>query len=140
MTSQEKMILRFLLTVFVVGVVIGFVRREWFGTSPQLSAEAEETSIAIASIAASNRDRYEASLTSEDGEGKNQIISAMVKVNINTAALEELVLLPGIGPALAEKIIIYRQDYGNFKSIEELKKVRGIGEKSLQRLGNLITI
>lgn len=132
--------MKFLLTVFVVGIVIGFVRREWFDTSPEPNAEAEETAVAIASIAAANRDRYETDPEADNEDWVMSTASAVTIVNINKATREELVLLPGIGPALAERIIIYRQDYGDFQSIEELSKVRGIGEKSLQRLKSLITI
>jgi competence protein ComEA len=55
-------------------------------------------------------------------------------VNINTADKETLTLLPGIGPVTAEAILAYRQANGGFKSIEELTKVKGIGEKSLAKL------
>jgi competence protein ComEA len=62
------------------------------------------------------------------------------KININTANEEELQTLPGIGPAKAQAIIDYRKNSGGFKSIEELKNVKGIGEKTYEKLKNLITI
>jgi len=55
-------------------------------------------------------------------------------VNINTADKEQLILLPGIGPVTAEAILAYRKDNGNFKSIDELTKVKGIGDKTLVKL------
>ncbi len=55
-------------------------------------------------------------------------------VNINTADKEMLTQLPGIGPVTAEAILAYRKDNGNFKSIDELTKVKGIGEKTLVKL------
>ena len=51
------------------------------------------------------------------------------KININTASSEELQKLYRIGPAIASRIIEYRQSYGNFETIEELMEVKGIGEK-----------
>ena len=51
------------------------------------------------------------------------------KININTATIEELDNLPGVGEATANKILNYREENGMFKSIEEIKNVNGIGEK-----------
>lgn len=62
------------------------------------------------------------------------------KVNINTASAKELDSLPGIGPALAERIIEYRQSNGGFKNISDLKKVSGIGDQKFAKLKDLITI
>jgi comEA protein len=55
-------------------------------------------------------------------------------ININTADKEMLTLLPGVGPVIAEAIIAYRKDHGNFKNIDELAKVKGIGDKTLEKL------
>jgi competence protein ComEA len=55
-------------------------------------------------------------------------------VNINTATAEELQLLPRIGPALAERIIAFRETNGKFEKAAELVAVKGIGEKSLDSL------
>lgn len=62
------------------------------------------------------------------------------KVNINSASLQELDTLPGIGAAYAQRIIDYRTNHGGFKSIEEIKKVSGIGEKKFNTIKDLITI
>jgi competence protein ComEA len=61
-------------------------------------------------------------------------------VNINFAGVNELELLPGIGPELAQRIIDYRNNTGSFKSKEELKNVAGIGEKKFEALKDFITI
>ena len=59
---------------------------------------------------------------------------ALAAVNINTAGADELKALPGIGPAKAEAIVEYRKQHGNFKSVEELKNVKGIGDGIYNRL------
>lgn len=61
-------------------------------------------------------------------------------VNINTADESQLTTLPGIGPAKAKAIIQYREEHGKFKHIEELKNVSGIGDKTFEKLKDLITI
>ena len=62
------------------------------------------------------------------------------KVNVNTASVEQLEALPGIGPKLAARIVEYRQKTGAFKSAEELINVRGIGEKSFAKLQPYVTL
>ena len=55
-------------------------------------------------------------------------------ININSAGVDELCMLPGIGPAIAERIIVYRNRYGPYSTVEELAAVRGIGPKTLNRI------
>ncbi|GAV25459.1 hypothetical protein ciss_13920 [Carboxydothermus islandicus] len=62
------------------------------------------------------------------------------KLNINTASAEELDKLPGVGPATAAKIIEYREQNGPFVTIEDLKKVKGIGDKKFETLKDYITV
>lgn len=61
------------------------------------------------------------------------------KININTATLEDLKTLPGIGPATAQKIIEYRSENGLFQTIEDIKNVSGIGEKKFEQIKEKIT-
>lgn len=63
-----------------------------------------------------------------------------VKININTADSETLQELPNIGPTKAQAIIEYRNQNGSFKSIDEIKNVKGIGDKTFEQLKDLISI
>jgi competence protein ComEA len=61
-------------------------------------------------------------------------------ININTSTAEELTALPGIGEQIAENIINYRDQYGLFKFKEDLKNVKGIGEKKYEQIKDLVSI
>ncbi|MCM3012844.1 competence protein ComEA [Bacillus subtilis] len=61
-------------------------------------------------------------------------------VNINTATLEELQGISGVGPSKAEAIIAYREENGRFQTIEDITKVSGIGEKSFEKIKSSITV
>jgi competence protein ComEA len=65
---------------------------------------------------------------------------AKAPVNLNTATIDQLQTLPGIGRATAQRILEYRQKAGGFKKIEELMNVKGIGEKSFLKLKPLIAV
>jgi len=62
------------------------------------------------------------------------------RVNINTADSVQLETLPGVGPAMAQKIISYRNEIGNFKEVAELKNVSGIGDKTYEKLKPMVCI
>lgn len=61
-------------------------------------------------------------------------------VNINLASVEELSTLPGIGPAIAGRVVEYRESHGGFRVIEDIKQVRGIGDATFEKLKDLITV
>ena len=62
------------------------------------------------------------------------------KININTADLKQLDNIPGVGEATANKILSYRDENGEFKSIEEIKNVNGIGDKKFENMKDLICV
>jgi len=61
-------------------------------------------------------------------------------VNLNTATLEQLDTLPGIGPVIGQRIIDYRESVGKFTTIEEITQVSGIGEATFAKIKDLITV
>jgi len=74
------------------------------------------------------------------GVNSGSAVTANGLVNINTAGQNELDTLPGIGPAYAQRIIQYREANGPFNSIEDLKNVSGIGDKTFEKLKDRITV
>jgi len=66
--------------------------------------------------------------------------AATVPVNLNSATLDQLDALPGVGPATASAILDYRQEHGRFRNVEELIEVRGIGEAKLASLRSRVRV
>ena len=97
-------------------------------------------------IPSNNDDEKEEKYITEDS-GKGVIISDGNKedstdliININNATQAEFENLPGIGPAIASRIIEYRNKNGKFKNIEDIKNVTGIGENKFEKIKNFLKI
>ncbi len=75
-----------------------------------------------------------------EGESPSSETGAASKINLNTASQAELETLPGIGPALAQNIIAYRQEHGPFVIIDEIQNVSGIGPAKFEKIRDLITV
>lgn len=76
----------------------------------------------------------------EEGDRTEEGEEETDKVNINRADSSKLQTIPGVGPATAQKIIEYRENNGRFNSIEEIKNVSGIGEKTFENMKEYITV
>lgn len=67
-------------------------------------------------------------------------LAAAALINVNKASAEELQVIRGIGPSLAERIIQYREEHGRFEKAEDLVKVRGIGEAKFEKIKEQISL
>jgi competence protein ComEA len=70
----------------------------------------------------------------------SQASTADTPIDLNQASAEQLTRLPGIGEALAKRIVDFREQHGPFKRVEDLMKVKGIGEKSFEKLRPYIKV
>ncbi|GAE90588.1 helix-hairpin-helix domain-containing protein [Acetivibrio straminisolvens] len=76
-----------------------------------------------------------------ENESKNANNSTSdTKININTATVDQLDSLPGIGPSIAAKIVAYREQNGDFKAIEDIMNVSGIGQSKFNNIKDFITV
>ena len=78
---------------------------------------------------------YTASLEMIEDESQNSL-----RVDINTADIEELDELPEVGPSTAESIVEYRQTNGQFSSVDELEEIPGIGPETLEKIAPFATV
>ncbi len=100
-----------------------------------LPTTAEDSTAAGVTAAAPETDgSVSAAAGTETGIGTDD------RINLNTASLEELDSLPGIGPATAKLILEYRQQYGGFAAPEEIMNVKRIGEKTYEKLKDRIRV
>jgi competence protein ComEA len=96
-----------------------------------IPAKGEEDSAAITGPSVGNT----SSTTASGGLSNKQ-----TKIDLNKADVNELQNLPGVGPAKAASIIEYREKSGSFKTIEDLKNISGIGDKTFEKLKDLIVV
>lgn len=122
------------VTVLAIGIV--FFRNMFprVGEAVVLEADVSGTMVMSGFGGSDGLVGYSASGITESEADESRLI------NINTASAAELVELDGIGEARAEAIIEYREVHGGFKTVDELLKVSGIGEKTLEKNRGRITV
>jgi competence protein ComEA len=96
--------------------------------------------VGVAVVAAATLVGHAQAQGTQSGKPTSTQAPAVKPIDLNKATTDQLATLPGIGPAVAARIVEYRQKNGDFKKIEELMNVRGIGEKSFLKLKALVTV
>ncbi|QJR81755.1 ComEA family DNA-binding protein [Alteromonas pelagimontana] len=93
----------------------------------------------FSSFAGLNAVAAETAITAENSATSTSVSSEQ-SINLNTASVEELMTLPGIGKSKANAIIAYRDEVGEFLEVEQLTQVKGIGEKMLAKVRDKIAV
>jgi len=62
------------------------------------------------------------------------------KVNLNRAGVDELQMLPGVGPVLAQRMVEWRKTHGRYRTVDDLQEVKGIGKKRMEQLRPLVMV
>jgi competence protein ComEA len=122
MTKMKQIMRRaaLLVSAATMAVVAGTT---WLGSGPALAAPA---TVSVSAAAAAN---------DVDGDRPARHGKAVSgKLNINTASEEQLVLLPGVGPSKAERVVAWRSKHGTFKRVADLRHVKGFGYKTIKKL------
>lgn len=147
MTRQESYAIACILGLLLLGTFVKSIQKNTFLFDTKIYEESDSL-FAQATFEMKKHQAYQDSLTRANSDslapdstpGLKELIFSGGKININTASQEELERLPRIGPAMAQRIIEYRQTTGPFKRIEDLTAVKGIGPKTLERLKPQITV
>lgn len=133
-TRRESIAILTLAGLFLLGLVVK-EGRIVYDRPPDPSAYAEvEARFKARTAALPGANRPAATDSNQAGD------AVAVRVNLNAASAPTLQQLPGIGPALSQRIVAHRQGHGAFERVEDITRVRGIGPKTLERLRPMLYV
>lgn len=135
-TKNEQKVFLFLSIVFLAGVSIR-AYKAYFVQEP-----APQFDYSVPDKEFEERSKQLTTIPSERKSVHTQIIgqAARKRIDLNTATKNDLVALPGIGEGIAEEILLYRNERGAFTSVDQLRKIKGIGTKKFEKLRPYIEI
>ncbi|MBI3585585.1 MAG: helix-hairpin-helix domain-containing protein [Ignavibacteriales bacterium] len=126
LTATERKVILFLTVTFLIGAGIRLYQ-ETFPSTKQFDYRTSDSTYAA----------LNESIDKEQLQGDS--LSTGI-VNINKASKEQLMSLPNIGEVTAERILLYRDEAGSFKNIDDLKNIKGITKKKFEQLKPFVTV
>lgn len=140
-TPQERKALLFLVIVLLLGSGITLYKKYHSDFAPELLLKPKKKVIE-SNVSQPSLNLVPDASTALPAETSSPKITQekIRQVNLNSATQDELESLPSIGPVLAKRIIEYRNQKGGFKTIEEIKQVKGIKNKIFEKIKNYITV
>lgn len=129
--DKHKIILECITSCFLIAIVIFQALSQPFHMPNAMSVSAHQAMIRQQSARDAENESQEASsnLDSDD-----ESVPKNGKYNLNSITEEQLTQLPGIGPTRAKSILSFRKTLGGFSSLEQLKDIKGIGEKTFEKI------
>lgn len=142
MNAPEKNVVRLALCLLVIGIIVrvlpwGLPSIETFEVGEAFIVANESPQVVVRdSVAVDDfkMSKTDDKLENEPKKERKSVKKTNLPVHINSASVDELCALNGVGPKLAEKILEVRNALGAFKNAEDLQKVPGIGKKKLEKL------
>lgn len=140
-TKAQMQALKFIIIVLACSVIYQYVTYYFFQDNKDNFAEFDRLFVQKRDsiLAIKNPDSSTSDVKNTE-QSTARLIYRKFPVNINSASATELQNLPRIGPAMAARIILYRETNGPFQKKEDLMKVKGIGKKTFEKLKDLITL
>ena len=137
-TPSESKVALFLMITFLLGLGIKYYKSSIMQPKPfdYTAADSEfaaRSRIMLSGMTAAAKGDTSGGMRKRAAMRLNKLAPGE-KMNINIASKEDFIRLPGIGAAMAERIITYRNAHGQFTSLGQLRHVKGIGEKKFKRL------
>ena len=142
MNAPEKNVVRLALCLLVIGIIVrvlpwGLPSIETFEVGESFIV-GNDTPLTVARDSIATNDslvsKFDNNFESKPKKERKSVKKVTLPVHINSASIDELCALNGVGPKLAEKILATRNALGPFKTPEDLQKVPGIGKKKMEKL------
>ena len=156
LTYKELTVIGFLVITFCAGLVIkysGFKKPneyDYSETDKNFESKLKSSFDELKSQAPDSSQKFRENeinsladslgIVFESNSKEQKVIKPGTKVNINTSLAADLMVLPGIGQVMADRIVEYREQYGSFKKPEDLMKVKGIGEKKFEMIKEFVSV